>query len=401
MKNIIFCADGTWNGPQDKTNASVFDDIDNNGELAENKITNVVKLFSNLEGGVTTETRMLHNEQEKVFYDKNGKLLQVSKYIHGVGDSTNPLIKYLGGGLGMGIIKRIIRGYTFISRYYEPGDQIYIIGFSRGAYTARALAAMIAKVGLLNRKTYNPNNKLDAYRLGLAAWSKSKSVALHDVGLLSDIASGVINFVQGFFAKTLPDNGLIPDVPIKGVAVWDTVGALGIPQYAGDSRYDLFKFVDTKLSDKIEFGFHGMAIDEFRGDFAVTRWDTRHNIDQVWFVGAHSDVGGGYSNDECHLSDQALGWMMKKLSNIGVTFIAPLIHQFSCQPNLSQPIHRPWEKFPFSSLPSAARLVEANDVLHSSVLWRWGNDLAYRPEAMKGFASIGLGQFKIDETIYP
>lgn len=401
MKNIIFCADGTWNGPREKNDTSVLEGPDNKGELSEKSITNVVKLFSNLQGSVTAETLTLHNEQEKVLINKEGTIKQIAKYMHGVGDSTNPLMKYLGGGLGMGIINRIIRGYTFISRYYEPGDAIYISGFSRGAYTARTLAAMITKVGLLNRQTYDPSNKLEAYRLGLAAWSKSKSVSLHDAGLLSDIASGLLNFVQVLFSKDLPENGLIADVPVKCVAVWDTVGALGIPKYVEDKRYDLFKFIDTKLSEKVEYGFHGMAIDEFRSDFPVTRWDTRKNIEQVWFVGAHSDVGGGYPHNESHLSDQALGWMMKKLSNIGVVFVTPLIHNFSCQPYMAQKIHTPWEKFPFSTLSKSSRQIENADVLHSSVLWRWGEDNTYRPAAMKSFVEIGLEKFKIDETVYP
>ena len=90
-----------------------------------------------------------------------------------MGDSSNPVIKVLGGVFGVGIIARIVRGYTFLSRWYEPGDAIYIVGFSRGAYTARALAGVIAKVGLLNRATYDPEDKAEAYRLAVAAWAKA------------------------------------------------------------------------------------------------------------------------------------------------------------------------------------------------------------------------------------
>ena len=292
-KQIIFCADGTWNGPETQTGVSATDGSDNHGEVSGSSVTNVVKLFANLVGHVTPETLALQNEQEKLNTDNASNALQVAKYIHGVGDSSNPLVKVLGGTFGMGVVSRIVRGYTFISRNYVAGDAIHITGFSRGAYTARALAGMIAKVGLLNPASYDADNKDEAYRLGIAAWSRSKSITLQGAGKLTGLANTILNFAENIVASQLPADGLIPNVPIKSVAVWDTVGSMGIPEYAGDKRFDVFRFVDTKLSDKVEFGFHAMAVDEMRIDFPVTRWDDRQKIEQVWFVGAHADVGGG------------------------------------------------------------------------------------------------------------
>ena len=294
-KRIVFCADGTWNGPEKQTGVAPIDSADEHGELQGAKVTNVVKLFANLAGRVTPQTMTMRDEQEKVVSDAAGSVSQVAKYIHGVGDSDSFLKKAMGGMFGMGVIARIVRGYTFISRHYDPGDEIHIAGFSRGAYTARALAGMISSVGLLNRAEYDAEDRNEAYRLGVAAWCKCKNMSLHGAGKLTDLANHMLNFVSGFFARQLDADQLIADVPIKSVAVWDTVGSLGIPAYAGDKRFDVFRFVDTKLSNKVQHGFHAMAVDELRGDFPVTAWDSRAGVKQVWFVGAHADVGGGYT----------------------------------------------------------------------------------------------------------
>src|SRR5262249_46649033 len=142
-KHILFCADGTWNGPADHATTTDIDGATQvDGDL-NGSVTNVVKFFAHLDGQVTPQTAALQNESEKELRDGMGRLVQVAKYMHGVGDSQNPVMKVIGGVFGAGVIARIIRGYTFISRHYVPGDSIHILGFSRGAYTARALAGMI------------------------------------------------------------------------------------------------------------------------------------------------------------------------------------------------------------------------------------------------------------------
>ena len=384
-KRIVFCADGTWNGPEQQTGVTPIDSNDDQGELNGAKVTNVVKLFANLAGRVTPETMAMRDEQEKVVVDPAGGTVQIAKYIHGVGDSNSFLKKAMGGMFGMGVIARIVRGYTFISRNYDPGDEIHIAGFSRGAYTARALAGLIASVGLLNRAHYDPTDKNEAYRLGIAAWCRSKNTTLNGAGKLTDLANHLLNFVSGFFAHKLKPNQLIPNVPIKSVAVWDTVGSMGIPAYAGDKRYDVFRFVDTKLSDKVQNGFHAMAIDELRMDFPVTAWDSRAGIKQVWFIGAHADVGGGYSAQESRLSDIALDWMMKQLAEVGVRLATPLTYK--PEPLIAPAIHQPWSKAPFALLPRSPRQVAGTDTIHDSVLRRWQADASYRPQSMSAVAS--------------
>jgi uncharacterized protein (DUF2235 family) len=392
-KRIIFCADGTWNGPDEETKASVLDGDDRNGEFRDVPVTNVVKLFSNLAGRVTPETMALPDEQEKVVIDAKGNVVQIAKYMHGVGHSKNLLLKLLGGVLGAGIIMRIVRGYTFISRHYEPGDEIHILGFSRGAYTARALAGMITKVGLLNPAVYDVKDKETAYRLGLAAWCKSKSVSLHGTGKLTELGNSVLNVIQGFFGRALKDDGLLPNIKIKSVAVWDTVGSLGIPLYAADSRFDVYRFTDEALSEQVENGFHAMAIDEMRLDFPITKWNARAGVTQVWFLGAHADVGGGYGRAESGLSDIALQWMMQKLTRTGVSFATPLTYEPTTD-SFIQPIHTPWKDSPFKALLREMRKIDATDLFHNSVSERWRQDEKYRPDALGPFKPAGPSRFE-------
>ena len=174
-------------------------------------------------------------------------------------------------------------------------------------------------------------------------------------------------------------------MPIKSDAVWDTVGSMGIPAYAADKRFDVFRFVDTRLSNKVQNGFHAVAVDELRGDFPVTAWESRAGIKQVWFVGAHADVGGGYSAQESRLSDFALEWMMKQLAEVGVRLATPLT--YTPEPLIDPEIHKPWTKAPFALLPRSARQVAGTDTIHDSVLRRWQADARYRPESLAAVAA--------------
>src|SRR5262245_36390939 len=166
-KNIIFCADGTWNGPnQDEDNDRVPDP------------TNVFKLFVNMAGVDSADTTLLRAEQERKLTGPAGAVEQVAKYLHGVGDSNNFLVKALGGTGGAGLITRIVRGYTFVSRNFVPGDRIFLVGFSRGAYTARALGGLIAARGVLDGTKVDLNDKDQGYRLGAAEWFEYRRRAL-------------------------------------------------------------------------------------------------------------------------------------------------------------------------------------------------------------------------------
>lgn len=379
MKNILFCADGTWNGPPADTSQSVVDTA-TDGCGGGGTPTNVVKVFANCSGQVTAETLTLQNEQEKALRDGNGNVVQAAKYIHGVGDSHNACARIAGGAFGMGTVARIVRGFTFISREYEPGDRICIAGFSRGAYTARALAGMIAGVGLLDMDVCRPEDKDEAYGYGIAAWQQWRTASLAGAGRLSALTNALLCVILNFSARKLPANGLIADVPIEAVAVWDTVGSLGIPVYAGGERLDVFRFTDTRLSDKVRHGFHAMAIDEIRADFPVTRWDSRTGIEQVWFVGAHADVGGGYALGESRLSDVGLAWMTEKLAAAGIAFDDP--PGYVVNPlTLGETIHEPWENAPWDALRQIPRHAEPGDCIHVTVRDKWLRE-GYRPASL-------------------
>jgi uncharacterized protein (DUF2235 family) len=375
-KQIIFCADGTWNGPGN-TDTTDIDGAAQQDPVANSSVTNVVKLFVNLRGQVTAETQALHNETEMVSQDAAGNTTQVAKYLHGVGDSKNPVTKVLGGVFGVGVIARIVRGYTFISRNYTPGDSIHITGFSRGAYTARALAGMIAKVGLLNNQAFDANDKEAAYRRGFEAWIKARGISFENNGALSNVLNTVAKLAEGVIARiTLKPSDFVTGVRVRSVGVWDTVGSLGVPEYIQGSRRDLFTFVDNKLSPMVDSGFHAMALDEERLDFPVERWDPDDRIKEVWFVGAHSDVGGGYPADECGLSDIALNWMMGNFQSAGVLLANPLVHEPDLSP-CNQAFHKPWTSPPFNIGPSQ-RKQHPRDVFDTSVQERWNRDADYQ-----------------------
>jgi len=387
-KTILYCADGTWNGPGNPDDTSDIDAA-TNPEVALGPVTNVVKLFTNLAGGVTAATQALPDEQEKNLNDSAGMLIQCAKYMYGVGDSSNIITKVLGGAFGVGVIARVVRGYTYISRQYQPGDAIHIVGFSRGAYTARALAGMICAVGLLNPAKYDVTDKEKAYVLGYGAWLRARGVVFGGGGTVARFFTGLVHDLELWTAQVLTAHeAFITRVPITSVAVWDTVGSMGIPLYVQGERRDAFTFVDTKLNSLVSRGFHAMALDERRRDFPVTRWDPRDGVEQVWFAGCHSDVGGGYPPTECGLSDLALNWMMGNLSSVGVRFASPL----PVVPDLThytQNFHKPWETPPFNIDPEPR--VPLNDDCFSQIVQeRWEAYTPYQACWPKGFAGYRL-----------
>jgi uncharacterized protein (DUF2235 family) len=367
-KNIVFCADGTWNGP------GAMDGDDMSG-----KITNVFKLFVNLDGHDDPCSALLANEQERNL-SVDGTVRQCAKYLHGVGDSSNYLAKILGGTVGAGLIARIVRGYTYISRNYEPGDRIYIVGFSRGAYTARALAGLIAKKGLLDARQYDLDDKKSAYQRGAAVWYSYRKAALAANGDRFDRLQETL-FDLPHFIFMRPDEEKLLDADIEAVAVWDTVGSLGIPQFTlQDGRVDGFQFADQDLSAKVHHGLHAIAIDEQRDDFMPTLWNADPRITQMLFPGSHSDVGGGYPiPQEGGLSDCALVWMAAELEKLGVLFSPS--PKYNARPLAIGAFRRPWLEAPWTLLPHSPRTFRPGLCLAQCVIDRCSAalDPAYAP----------------------
>ncbi len=343
-KDIIFCADGTWNGPGK----------DLEGHMVDTDSTNVLKLYQWLSGSDTQESIKYAGEAERQLFDANGNLLQVAKYLDGVGYNDNWLVKALGGVFGAGVIARIVRGYTFISRNYEPGDRIFLVGFSRGAYTARSLAGLILDMGLLDARRDKLDDKQNAYRLGCAVWNQHREhfkTKPHHVNLLGEVEALLID-LPGFFSAAPRHAALLTEIPIQCVAVWDTVGALGIPQYEQrDVRIDAFQFCDNTLSPRVKRGLHAVSRDEQRADFTPALWDRAPNVVQALFGGAHADVGGGYPAAESRLSDVGLKWMQNQLKDDIKFGVRP----DDLAPDPSAQGHKPWEDPPFKYLAKARR----------------------------------------------
>ena len=295
MKRIVLCFDGTWNA------------ITSDPTI----VTNVVK-FANAVN----------------FSSKDGTS-QVVYYNSGVG-SGGPIDRFLGGAFGFGLRSNVKRGLAFLTLNYEkrneqdPGDEIYIFGFSRGAYTARALAAILGVAGIpqnigefeVHWDYYRRYSKL---RLNLRK-AKKKS-AQKQQSIQAEIDT--------LLAQSHKHARLIgAKVPITCVGVWDTVGAYGIPMSFGLSAiprlftYWTRGFRDTGISTAVALGLHALAIDERRPPFTPTYWTPERDkkaetlegreVEQVWFAGVHSNVGGGYR--DAGLSDLALAWMIARVS---------------------------------------------------------------------------------------
>ncbi|MEQ1598387.1 MAG: DUF2235 domain-containing protein [Methylotenera sp.] len=358
-KNIIFCADGTWNNPDDEVLQ---------GKIADPP-SNVFKLFNHLEGRMTSNTKVTDItgqilEREKRTADPT---TQVAKYINGVGNANNKIQEMIGGGFGAGLIKRIVRGYTFISRNYEAGDRIYIIGFSRGAYTARALGGLIASQGLLANKF--ERGAEESYKLGAQAWYQYRKIGAEKRNVFATLAEAMQDLPSFIKSGKIKEEDFARNVPIAAIAVWDTVGALGIPEYDAQNNTisDAFRFADEVLSSKVAQGLHAVAIDEQRLLFTPTLWNKAAHVKQLVFPGAHSDVGGGYA--ETGLSDGALKWMVDELKLAGVLFAETIAN---IKPDATAPAHKPWAKLTKVTGGVGVRKfkLDSGIVAHSSVTER-------------------------------
>ena len=329
MKRLIVCCDGTWNNPEQEEN----------GVLSP---TNVVKIFNSISP-----------------YDHDQDMSQLRYYHPGVGGEGGLIKTLTGGAVGAGISRHICSAYHWLGSHYEEGDEIYLYGFSRGAFIVRSLSGFIAN-GLLNLKGLKPKQSWEqvhhAYDKGYRIPS-AKQV---------DWAKADYRFFH---------QGKAP--AIRFIGVWETVGALGVPNdleilniFDDKTKWE---FHNTKLAKHIKTARHAMAVDEKRSSFTVTRWDNaaKHkDAKEVWFPGVHSDVGGGYANTD--LSDGALRWMIEESQSVGLKFRKEAVD--SIQGNPLGHIHNSYRGI-FSRMRSRPRSLDLitsrnKDIIHSSVLKR-------------------------------
>jgi uncharacterized protein (DUF2235 family) len=221
--------------------------------------------------------------------------------------------------------------------FYEAGDNIYLFGFSRGAFTVRSLAGMIYKCGLLEKGSDN----LVEYA------SKIYNTKKND-----EVAAGF----KAIFSRACP---------VHFIGVWDTVKSLSMN---ADK-----KFHDSKLNPDVTLGYQALAIDEKREKFPYDAWDTNsaaagQTIEQVWFAGVHSDVGGWY--DERGLSNLALQWMLEKAGGCGMEIDATVAGKFPGNPH--DEIHESYTGL-WIIFGSDPREIRENASIHQSVKDRMEN----------------------------
>jgi hypothetical protein len=172
-----------------------------------------------------------------------------------------------------------------------------------------------------------------------------------------------------FISMRSDEEGLLA-ADIEAVAVWDTVGSLGIPEFTlQEGRVDGFQLADLNLNAKVHHGLHAIAIDEQRDDFTPTLWNADPRITQVLFPGCHSDVGGGYPTaKQGGLSDCALVWMADQLEKLGVLFSQS--PKYNANPLASGASHQPWLEAPWTLLPHRPRTFRPGLCLSQCVIDR-------------------------------
>ena len=278
MKNIILCSDGTGNS------------------AVKGRGTNVFKLFEAVD---------LNGHRTKPELDA-----QLAFYDDGVGTQGNTLVKMLGGAAGYGLAQNVKKLYRELSRVYDEGDRIFLFGFSRGAFTVRTLAGLIGKCGVLNAGSIPTARALreavdDAYATYRAGYDSTLTAA---VGTLLG-RPHKDGQVAAFRQKYQPHMA-----EITFIGVWDTVDAVGMPFALADvvNTYLVqFKFPTDTLGPHVRRACHALSLDDDRRAFEPVLWKVRkgdERIDQVWFSGVHSNVGGGYPKQGMSLV--ALDWML-------------------------------------------------------------------------------------------
>jgi uncharacterized protein (DUF2235 family) len=344
MANIVICADGTWNRPEE--------------DIEKDFPTNVLKVSRAIKPTAA-------GIKQHVFYD------------WGLGSYHNSTS---AGATGRGIHKNIVDGYRYIVQNYTANDKIYLFGYSRGSYTVRALCGLINNCGILKRT--------DA-RLIAEAWKIYKSPLPK-------------NHPGGEAAKRFRGDHCHATRKVHFVGVWDTVGALGIPF----SLMGLFEshdeFYDTKMGDNVSIARHALAIDEQREDFEPTLWIPRPGVSlkQVWFAGVHADVGGSYPPDKEsgeYASDTPLGWMIDEATDAGLA-LEPFIRD-SLTDGTHAAIHKSRKHvYRFKSPLHRPLVVEDKPTrIHPSVKARYEADPDYRPQWLKkrvedlGWKSLDVG----------
>lgn len=292
-------------------------------------------------------------------------LQQIARYIPGVGTSSNRFVRALDGATGFGVPSNVRKLYRFLCWNWKPGDQIYLFGFSRGAFTVRALAGMISMQGLMPREidgravgsaemTRNAAGAWRAYRTETAPlvpkdqsvwnplhWKMNPLISL--VRLARDGIIGVKRKLMGQMSHVLVQNAQTKEikrgqVKVQFMGVYDTVEAYGIPVAELARAVNVliwpFQFRNQHCSPIVQKVRHALALDDERLTFHPIRFDQRErpdrqggpNTSEIWFPGMHSDVGGGYPDNAVALAP--LVWMADEATAAGLRFDETLVARY-------------------------------------------------------------------------
>jgi len=366
-KRIVLCFDGTWNTPKDRADLdAMHPDHSSQDDNQLHKVdpnagveTNVCRLFRSVLSG---------DERDS----SSDGLFQIKWYDKGVG--TDWWDRVPGGAFGLGLSRKIREGYKKLSDSYDDGDDVFVFGFSRGAYTARSMVGFIRNCGLLPKGSLIEDDP-DANDALMEAYEIYRT---RDKGADTERA------------RIFRDNHKSRIIPIKFLGVWDTVGALGIPiESFGWFNKEQLEFHDTELSGIVENGYHAIAVDEHRKPYEAALWDPREKpkqvVEQRWFIGAHADIGGGY--DDRRLSDITLRWMQEKaqlcglrLDPSGIPDVTNTNADGSVADSFREFLNGLFSLFHARYYRPVGRLQFGQEAVDNTVQDRRNRDLTYRPQ---------------------
>ena len=322
---------------------------------------------------------------------------QLVYYSAGVGTQQGEQLS--GGMFGIGIDDEVTSAYEWLVENYEEGAELFIFGFSRGAFTARSLAGFISKCGLLK-----PGSPVSLKQM-FERYRKGTAISILELAKATESALSVEDKLIKNYSQS---------IAIWFQGVWDTVGSLGVPlPFFPKVNSKDFTFLETDLRINDTHAYHALAIDEHREAFAPTLWvkstpkqgDTYpprklDAVEQRWFVGAHANVGGGYEDDL--LAEVPLCWLVSKATGHGLEFkhsvvIDGNVNACAIHDSYAEMAHGVYKAVTFGKQhyrPIGAEPVDTgdavittiNETIDGSVFDRWRNDETYRPKNLSEWA---------------
>ena len=467
-KNILIFSDGTGQA---------------GGLTPDQNVSNIYKLYRATRCGPDTN---IDPSEQLTFYDP-GLGSQPDSGLFFVTRAYRWLHDVVSQATGLGITTNIIDCYAALLRMWQPGDRIFLFGFSRGAYTVRCLASVLSFCGvptamadgttplfrdaastrkiakeavkqvyehvgspkdaayleqrkalaLRFRKKYRSDQdgapNVNPYFIGVfdtvASLGSYRVGALAAAGLLATLA--LVSFVQSFFLFafwTMFAALVVLSVIVAGVwyAIAHVQYAIGLQGYSFLQTLHFtspkMQFYDKHLDNAVWYARHAMSIDENRADFARVEWGSSKNsgpprpdsypdwLDQIWFAGVHSDIGGGYAENESRLSDCALGWMVHAAETlpdantpngngikINTFYLQPSPDALGSQHDAREPGYV-WGLFKWAK---ALRKIDSSAILHSSVYGRFAADKVQHFYEMKAYRPENLAQHENLKQYHP